>query len=140
ADMTNRLSSPVGMPFPFSCAASPSRITDHVRAGRRSNSARSGRAIANESKPGPRFALEAGTRTRSSPTLGPQRRPDRVRCGFHLGNVAGERAGAFRVLHPVAGEDADHPLRAAKPSCPGTFAEPGDRRSRGGLGKDTLAA
>ena len=74
ADTTNRLSSPVGMPFsmPFSRAlSSPSRFTDQARAGRRSNSARRGNAMANESKPGPRFALEAGTRTRSSPTATP---------------------------------------------------------------------
>ena len=38
-------------------------LTLHERAGCISNSARSGSATANESKPGPRFALDAGTRT-----------------------------------------------------------------------------
>src|SRR5438445_6563584 len=55
------------------------------------------RARAKESKPGPRFALDAGTRTRSSPTLSAQRTADRIRCGLDLGDRAGERARAFRV-------------------------------------------
>src|SRR5258706_8499809 len=141
ADTTKRLSSPVGMPFPFSCEPpSLSTFTDHARAGRSSNSARSGRAIANESKPGPRFALDAGTRTRSSPTLGAERRADRVRRGVDLGDGAGERAGAVRVLHSVTGENAHDPLRAAEGVRAHALAQSRDRRGGRGLGENALAA
>ena len=56
APTRKRLSSPSGTPAPFAS-------NDQLFAGRSSNSASSGSATANESKPGPRFALDAGTRT-----------------------------------------------------------------------------
>src|SRR5256885_911361 len=53
---------------------------------------------------------------------------------------AAGRAAAVGVLHPVPGETAHPPLRASEPPGPRPLAQPGDRRCRGRLGENPLAA
>src|SRR5437660_9062792 len=115
-------------------------LTDQARAGRRSNAARSGRARAKESEPGPRFALDAGTRTGSSPTLPAQRAPDRIRCGLDLGDRAGEGARALRVFEAVTGEHADHPASFAQLAVARALAKSGNGRGRRRLAEDPFAS
>src|SRR5439155_5634989 len=91
---------------------------------------------ANESNPGPRFALEPGTRIRSS--MSAKRTADRVGCRVDLGNRAGQGPRAIRVLHAVPGENADHPPRVAQPTGVRALAQTGDGSGRRGLAEDAF--
>src|ERR1700744_6279064 len=103
------------------------------------------RASASASKPGPRFALVAGTRTWAEPprNAGRAMSVDQPKLGRRRVRVDQDGLGLrgpgdrpLRVLEPVAGDGADHGRTGRQPTVRRGHQQTGDTGGRGRLDED----
>src|SRR5439155_1725548 len=92
----------------------------------------------------PKSAFAAPTPPTIAAALDPRPRAigiaDRIRCGLDLGDRAGERARAFRVLEAVTGEHADDSASLAQAADERELAKSGNGRGGRRLAEDPFTS